>query len=502
MSERNHQPENRETIESPKQEETTPIVTVDAFFSGLKANTAEDIRAQLIERGASESFADRASIDTNFLEKCAKASARFESTGEGFVNLQEIEAYTDLYPDTDPDPSSLLKSISIEKNFGMKDLKGSNLAAFRLMLSLSDIKAATKDIQVDIETLARQKVAALLPPDKAQLLQRYAENGDGGGWSKEFFETTSSNPELLKAMLVSPEVIQVYNEYYDAPIETIGKRLRFYSGESATGTIEPKFEIQSTAINEQTGSVSTFSGTIEKSDAQSPDGETSVKRKISDVTIQVDSAARGSGSGMQFLLSQIPQQKNLAVDEMTFLADINMGSYVWRKVADVDVMKQANEVFSEEDWRALKREGKTSEKDVRQKLFESYLWPKASDRIQQYAEDLRANNALSPAQLEQLSKDWKALQAKVDDGTITIADLGDFGKGMNVCGFNNEGHVIPSNDSRVVKKGHIGQAVLIDFPWQAKISLKKKDLFKHVDALLDGKPLKKALAKTGIALFV
>lgn len=102
------------------------------------------------------------------------------------------------------------------------------------------------------------------------------------------------------------------------------------------------------------------------------------------------------------------------------------------------------------------------------------------------------------AALREQGESFKVLERKAADGSLSMEELANFGKGLDLFTFSEGGDVVRPDDPEARHKGHMGKAALIGVPWKFHVGFDRGSLSKLIDKLNAGKPLSNLLMKAGL----
>lgn len=435
--------------------------------------------------GCSQEFALKFMHDKTFRKRVIGVNRNFAENGEKIDSLREVEIWTELVDSKSDDIGPLLKATNLTRSFGgLKELAPNELRNFRI-----------KELRESIEDLEEcpEKTYAMTAVNKAFQQAGIPE----GNWAALF-----ADEEALEAFLHNPELSEMYLRGVGGKLEALHRRIDLRWNVHPDGSRTPMMNVGQIARNERTGNISRMGIDIELEKRIDPStGEVMNRRVAKEMVIVIDQDARSKQEGIRFLLDKLNLVKEYKLDEMEFKANLQVGSYVWARIADMDVPSMAKLFLPPEEIAAIGPEpwDAARMKEAKAKVFESHVMPVYRKQfeavIQQLPEEVRTEQESS------LREGLMQLDAKAKEGSLTMEDLAEFGKGMDLAGFTKEGNVVGLDDSSAHQRGHIGKAAIMGIPWMARIGLDRRSLSALIDKLNKGKPLSSMLMKAGLYMF-
>lgn len=498
-------PENAPKRSQPKTVEIRLDDLVGAIKSGDRASDVlesyerasphlqEENRVELTkflveQEGCSSEFAGKFLGDKAFRRRVVNICSSFEQNGERLSRLEEAEIYTSLSDPSADDIGPMLKSVNLEKSFSnVRNISPEEMKSFQF----KEVMDAIMDEENVPEAEAYRKTFG-------PILKKYGVSPKE--WGKLF-----ADPELLDKFLSEPDVQKSYNGATGGKdLNTLHRRIQLSWNEREDGTRTPHMAVMQMAKNPKTGDLSRLGFEIEAEPRiNSKTGKPENRRVLKEVVIVTDPESRSSNAGINFLLDKLSLVKTYKLHEAESEADIKVGSYVWARMADMDEGATAKKHLSEE---ALKDIGPgpwdaAQTKEIRKQLFDQHIMPAYRKHIAEALATLppevrQANAATLQSQAEQ----FKELERKAADGVLTMEELANFGKGVDLFSFTQDGEVVSPTNPEARIKGHMGKAALMGIPWNFRVGLDRASLSRVVDKLNVGKPMTSLLMKAGLYL--
>jgi hypothetical protein len=432
----------------------------------------------------SPEFAERFLADQAFRKRITKLQKNFAEHGERMDRLEEAEIFSSIMDAGSDDIGPLLKATDLTRMFS--NLKPVSPEEMR--------RERVKDLQGGIEGLEEGKDKAEL---EAVMQEAFAEAGvRPGDWNGLY-----ATPSALEAFVKHEPMQKEYEERVGGKLDALHRRIQLHWREREDGTRIPVLTAMQLARNPETGEVSRFGLEIESESYVNPKtGKQEHRRVAKEGVIVIDQSARNQQQGIKFLLDKMGLVKEYKLDAMEFKANIQIGSYVWARIADMDVSATARSFLSEEDLNGLGPEpwDEAATKRAKALVFRQHVLPAYSAHLREALSLMSAETRASHE--EGFDQAFREIEKKASEGTLTMEELADFGKGVDAVGFSDEGEMVRAEDPRASQKGHLGKAALMGIPWQARIPLDRRSLSAVIDKLNKGRPLSTLLMKAGLYL--
>ncbi|OGL73184.1 hypothetical protein A3E39_00220 [Candidatus Uhrbacteria bacterium RIFCSPHIGHO2_12_FULL_60_25] len=453
---------------------------------------------RLIEQeGCSQAFAERFFDDAKFRKRVTESCRNFSEHGERMVRLEEAEIFTELMQPGSEDIAILLKTTNPQERFKqLEPLDAEDLKRNRLW-----------DLKYQLTRVVNPREDALIREVFKNAFERVGVQytGTDADWS-----AVLAKSDLLEHFLSDGPVREVYRKLTNGKkVEGLGRRIQLTWRERSDGRRIPSMHVQQMAVNPETNYVSELGFTIEHEPPQEGEGGES-KRVLKDVIVVVDKDARNRNEGAEFLLGNLRLIKAYKLHEAEFTANIKVGSYVWARISDVDVPSMAEKLLPNakaelgpKPWDEKKARGLVFRDEILptfEKNLVTAIWS-VIESIKDSKEKAAMNNVLIE---DFLNTQYDALKRRALAGELSMEELVNLGKGLDVFRFNNEGEIVRPDASDADHYGHLGKAAVMGIPWKARIGLHTRSMFGLVDRLSKGTGfvsfLKKSGQKIGLAL--
>lgn len=472
------------------------LTLLETAAERLTAEQRQPLTRSLMEReGCSQAFAERFLGDAKFRKRVTENCRNFAEHGERMARLEEAEIFSELMQPGSEDISTLLKTTNPQERFKqLEPLDANELRQNRLW-----------DLKNSLSRVSDPREDALVREVFKNAFERVGVQytGTDADWKALF-----AKPDLLEHFLSDGPTQEVYKKLTRGKkMEGLGRRIQLTWRETPDGERIPAMHVQQMAVNPETNYVSELGFTIEKEPAEQG-GE--ARRVLKDVIVVVDKDARNRNEGAEFLLGNLRLIKAYKLHEAEFTANIKVGSYVWARISDVDVPSMAEKLLPKakaelgpKPWDEKKARGLVFRDEILP-MFEKHLvtaiWS-VIESIKDPKEKAAMNNVLIE---DFLNKQYEALKQRALAGELTMEELVNLGKGLDVFRFNNEGEIVRPDAPDAEHYGHLGKAAVMGIPWNARVGLDTRSMFGLVDRLSKGSGfvsfLKKSGQKLGLAL--
>jgi hypothetical protein len=455
-------------------------------LESVPGNLEDSVKHLVEAEGCSTEFASRFFQDKKFQRRVVDVCQNFAKAGEHMGRMEEAEIFTQLMESSSDNIGKLLETTDLQKSFSnLEDLSPDEIKIERLR----PLQSAIEGIKDPDQHRDAQQILA----DAFAEVQ--LKNND--------WKTLYASPALLEQFVKIRTIQELYESATDGKtVSALHRRIELHWDVRPDGTKVPVMGVAQMAKNKETGVVSMFGFDIAKEPRFNREtGKLEQRRVAKEGVIIIDQEARGKNQGIKFLLDKLNLVKNAKLDDFEFRANINVGSYVWARITDMDVPANAKEFLSAEEQAAIGTEpwSEEQEKLAKAKLFETHIFPAFDQKMQ------TALGTLTPEvqdqyrqQLEAVLAQAQQLADRASEGDASMEELAELGKGLDIFSFTEDGEVVSADDPRAKHKGHLGKASLMGIPWQARISLDRKSLGRIIDKLNKGRPIMNALMKVGL----
>ncbi|MBU1907881.1 hypothetical protein KKF59_01990 [Patescibacteria group bacterium] len=451
------------------------------------------VRDERLSGEAAERFLTDAKFQRRVIELCRN----FSEHDEKMLRLEEAEIWTEIMEPGCDQIDALLQSTNPQERFNQLEPLDADK---RMRKRLMDLR---KELPSLLKTDGLRIAREVFKDAFEQVGIPYT--GTDQDWADLFSKT-----EAMDKFLALESVQDLYNQCtFGKNIDALSRRIQLYWTTTEEGERRPTVNVQQMAENPKTKYVSELGFSIEKEPPQNGvEGEG--KRVLKDVLVIIDAESRNRNEGAEFLLGNMRLIKEYKLDEAEFVANINVGSYVWARISDVDVRSMADKLpppskkeLGPKPWDEKKAKGLVFRDEILP-LFERHLataiWsvvgsikdPKEKKEMQKVLVD------------DLLNVQYEKLKKRALAGDLTMEDLVALGKGIEVFRFNNNGNIVPPNSPEATHAGHLGKAAIMGVPWKARIGLDRQSLNNVIDRLSKGRGLvpflKKSSKKLGLAL--
>jgi hypothetical protein len=253
------------------------------------------------------------------------------------------------------------------------------------------------------------------------------------------------------------------------------------------GEVRPVMHIQRYAKNPENGYVSQMGFDIEKEGG---------KRVIKNVSVATDADSRGKNQGPEFLFNLLPLIKTYKLSEAEFEANMKIGSYVWTKIADVDV--GAMRKYLPEQAQDELKEAAGDAKRQKSIVMKDFILPQFEQNMERAFASLTGTDAQTSETVAKLRAEYQMLRQKALSGEATMEDLAALGKESDLFRFDKEGEIVDPRSPEAALRGHLGKAAIMGIPWKAKVPLDRAGLFRIIDKLHKGTGLMASLKRTSM----
>lgn len=488
--------------EAPKKPASYEISEV---LAGLKAGEKDSAEIALFDRSASRlkpeqkqalvdflvsnercspEFAQNFFGDAAFRQRVMKLCRKFAEHGESMRRLEEAEIYTSLMDRSSDDIEPLLQATDLTRSFsGLKKLNPEEMREQRI----NEWRGAVEDMEESDE--------------KAYALNVLRSAFESAGLRENDWASLFANRAAMDKILNHEPLQHLYEVGLGGKMDLLHRRIELRWKTDPRGERFPVMGVGQLARNERTGEVSRLGFEIELERRVNPEtGKIESRRVAKEGVIVIDQDARNKQDGIRFLLDKLGLVKKYKLDEMEFKANIQIGSYVWARLADMDVPTTAHYFLEEKDLAGLGPEPWDGEHTKRAKalVFERHILPayqkNFESAIRHMPEEMRSQHEAA------LRAGLATLEEKAKAGVLTMEELADFGKGLDLVGFTGEGLKVSSEDPSAKQKGHIGKASIMGVPWLARLPLDRRSLSRAIDKLNKGRPISSLLMKAGLYL--
>ncbi|MCR4278331.1 MAG: hypothetical protein NUV54_02435 [Candidatus Taylorbacteria bacterium] len=442
-------------------------------------------------------FAEHFFSEKKFRKRVMSLNENFLKHGEKMLRLEEAEIWIDLMEAGSDDIGPLLDTTDPTKQFKqLKPLDKKTMQQNRLF----DLKNRIPDI-LGVEE--EQFVHSVFKQNFHEVGLPYSKKNED--WLALF-----NDPERMDAFLSLDSINELYEQLTKGQqLDALARRVQLFWKTNETGQRIPAMHVQNMAENPDTKYVSEIGFVIEKEPAKENDPKGG-RRLLKDLLVIVDKEARGSSDGANFLLGNLKLIKKYQLEEAEFVANIKIGSYVWARISDVDIPTMAE-----------KLPGKTktelgpkpwNEKEIRGMVFRDMILPtfeknlvKAIHSVISSIHNPEKKKEMQTNLVENLmNNQYSKLKERALAGDLTMEELVDLGKGLNVCKFDEEGDIVQADSPNATHQGHLGKAAIMGVTWTARLKLDTRSLFGVVDKLTKGSGfipfIKRVNQKLGLAL--
>ncbi len=465
----------------------------------ISRESAEPMIEYLIKQeGLSPEFSSKMLSDTKLMQRVVKLAGNFAENGERMLALEEAEIYCDLFGSDRDDISVLLQSANLSRKFtnlkalDRQDTMAEQLNTLRQYL-LGDIgdsilqQELITDIQGILDTL-----------------------GLGSMQDKNTWIELAHDQEKFNKFYANRKISDIYSAVMDdREIKTLGRGIELFWRKETTGSEPvPAMRVEKFARNPETGAVSRFAYDIEKEYIILPDGNKKSQRVVKNLEIVIDQAARGTNQGPEFLLSLLPLCKEYGIDEVEFVANMKIGSYLWTRISDIDALATLQNMAPHE--RTKLGNSPDDEKKAKGIIMTKYMLPKyesnmaaAISSVLKGIKDPKKKKETEDLLVRQfMEKEYGALKQRAVAGEVTMEDLANLGKGFELINFDEDGKIVPQGDSRAVHHGHLGKAAIMGIPWKTRIKTDRDSLFALIDKLHTGTGAKSSFMRLAMKIGV
>lgn len=465
-----------------------------SLFEGVVEKLSQEQRKPLIQflvekEGCSEAFAERFLTESKFRKRVSEVCRNFSENGERMNRMEEAEIFTELMEPGHDDISALLKSTDPSRRFkGLKPINQDELRELRL-----------KDFNKDVKERIDPKDANLVQGILRNAFEQVGVNYTG---SEQDWDALFAKPDRLQHFLAMEEVREVYEIVTEGKkVHDLKRSIQLTWREMDDGSRMPSLNIKQHAMNPETKSITELGFRIEKEPVKGSQGET--QRVLKNIHIAVDKDVRGKGEGTSFLLSNLNLIKSYNLKEAEIYANIKLGSFVWTRLSDLDVPTMSDELSSlvqkelgPKPWDEKVARGLIYREQILPK-FEANLH-KAVTSVLDSIKDSRERSAMrNILEGDLLGKQYSTLRERALAGEISIEELANLGKGLDVFRFDDEGEIQNPDNQNAKHDGHLGKAGIMGVPWTARLPLDTRSLFGVVDKLSKGSGFTSFIKKTG-----
>ncbi len=458
-----------------------------------QAETVESQNALPRADGASEEFQKALQTDRKLLKRVQETIADLARIGEPIKTLRETEVFADLFKGVSTKISTAFEAVDPVRS--SKRLRNAE---------------ATEVRQLRMHTF-NEKLRTIKDPTAQAEIQRAVTQGIesvGLGQDPDALLTIAEDENLFKRFSQHPGAREAYEALMsNRSLEDAGRQVEAYYRKGPQGEKIPVMHIDRFAVNAETGSVVEFGFDIEKQKrVDRKTGELREQRIVKNPVIVMDAEARGSSSGLKFIVGLLPMTKKLKLDAAELVCNIKQGSYTWARIADIDSFAMAEQLPPQ----AIQElgPGPWEEKRLKGMVMRDIILPQFEQNIStsigqvlEFEKDPEKKTELYKQLVTDLYyTEYPKLKEKALRGEITMNELANLGKGINAFKFNEEGK-LTDQDSHIT--GHLGKTALLGpgkngIPWKATIGLDRASLFKLVEGLSPGTGLMDKVKRAGM----
>lgn len=427
-----------------------------------------------VER-CSKAFSERFLSDASLFRRASKVSQNFAENGEPMSRLEEAEIYTELMDPGSDDIRKALEASDPTRSF-------SNLVPLE-KAEIASQKLANVKYVVD-----NQEDPGLRQELREALQTALSSAGGGSIDDPDAWKHLAANKAAMERFKQSSDVREIYKAcMHEQDIDSAERSLEMIWRDE-DGEVRPVMHIQRYAKNPENGYVSQMGFDIEKMEG---------KRVIKNVVVETDADSRGKNQGPEFLFNLLPLIKAYKLSEAEFEANIKIGSYVWTKIADIDVgaMRQYLPEHAQDELK------EAAEDTKRQKsiIMKDFILPQFEQNMERaFASLVAGTDAQTAETVAKLRTEYQALRQKALSGDATMEDLATLGKESDLFRFDKEGEIVDPQSPDAALRGHLGKAAIMGIPWKARVPLDRAGLFRIIDKLHKGTGLMASLKRTGM----
>jgi hypothetical protein len=463
-----------ESLKSGSNPEQTGKIFTYAKLLTDQAKQALIGNLERVER-CSKAFSERFLSDASLFRRASKIGQNFAENGEPMSRLEEAEIYTELMEPGSDDIRKALEASDPSRSFSnLVPLEKTEIAAQKL--------AGMKDV-VD-----ENKADPVFQQMLRDTLQTALSNAGAGSIDDpDVWKRLATNKTAMEIFKQSPGVRELYKASLNEQDIDSAERSLEMIWRDEDGEVRPVMHIQRYAKNPENGYVSQMGFDIEKEGG---------KRVIKNVSVATDADSRGKNQGPEFLFNLLPLIKTYKLSEAEFEANMKIGSYVWTKIADVDV--GAMRKYLPEQAQDELKEAAGDAKRQKSIVMKDFILPQFEQNMERAFASLTGTDAQTSETVAKLRAEYQMLRQKALSGEATMEDLAALGKESDLFRFDKEGEIVDPRSPEAALRGHLGKAAIMGIPWKAKVPLDRAGLFRIIDKLHKGTGLMASLKRTSM----
>ncbi|MFZ6015368.1 MAG: hypothetical protein ACOYUZ_03355 [Patescibacteria group bacterium] len=431
-----------------------------------------------------KTFVERFFFDPKFRKRVKNICKNFAEHDETISCLEEVEIFSEIMEPGYEDIGTMLETSNPARRFkNLKAFSKQDIIAGRL----NDMYRAVTELS---DPVIQSQIKTSL--ERSFAMVGLSDIDDSTQWQK-----LVNDKEKLQIFLQDAGVGKIYEQINQGKrIENISRRIQCLWLRDYDGNISPVIDVNQQAHNPENEQYAQLGFQIAKqtrTDAVTMKTETA--RVIREGVIIVDETVRNNNGGMDFVTGNIPLINKYKLQQMEFLADFQIGSYTWTKIADIDYQTMI-EAMPDDEIKEL-GEKPWTEKKMKALVMKKVILPNFEQNLVR-AVKFAIDNASDTAEKKYLSRlliddlintQYTEIKAKAENGEASIKDLAGLGRGFEVFRFNKRGELAPPQDPDSEVPGHLGKAAIMGIPWPGRISLDTASIFEIIDKLHQGNDL-------------